>query len=369
MIQLNDFIRQWKIVESDALEAVKRFGKSGWYILGNEVKEFELSFSRFSGNLHVAGCASGLDALELSLMALKIPKNTKIITTPLSAFATTQSILRYGCIPYFVDIDAHGLMDLDQCEDLLSKDKEISCIIPVHLFGHALNLEKLNEIKKKYNIKIIEDCAQSVGSSYNNIPVGSIGDASGMSFYPTKNLGCFGDGGAVLSPHLETIEFVKILRDYGQTSKYQHTHLGLNSRLDELQASILNTALLPRLKMWTERRSEIAQLYLKNIENKEVDFIIPPALSKSVWHLFPVQIKNNKRDSFINYLKSKNIQSGIHYPSLISDQEALKKTKFFQNSSLMNAKKMSESEVSLPIHPFLTNDEVLQIIEAINHFN
>lgn len=365
-ILLNDFKRQWADVGDDVLGATKRVGESGWYILGSEVKDFERELSGYLGRRHVVGCANGLDAIEIGLRALGIQPGDRVLTTSLSAFATTLAIVRAGGVPVFVDTDEFGLIDLCLVRQALEKDKAIKFLVPVHLYGHALNLEELARIKRDFDLRIVEDCCQAIGSKWGDLPVGSVGQVGVLSFYPTKNLGALGDGGCVLTDdeHLATLS--RSLRDYGQTSRYHHEVLGLNSRLDELHAAILRTALLPRLPSWTNRRQTIAKAYLKGIHHKQVKVLSAPPGSNSVWHLFPVMVSKVHREHFRAHLASAKVSTAIHYPELISRQAALSTINVESNGPLPQAEGFCEMEVSLPIHPYMTDAEIERVISAVN---
>ena len=197
-IALNDFKKQWLDIKLAALKAMDSVGNSGWLILGKETLNFEKNLAARCGFPFAVGCANGLDAIEIALRCLGLKPGDHVLTTPLSAFATTLAILRAGGVPIFVDVDESGLIDLDLCAQALKNDPAIRFFLPVHLFGHALNSKKLANLKRDFPIKIIEDCAQAIGAQSFNLPVGLIGDAATLSLYPTKNLGCLGDGGALL---------------------------------------------------------------------------------------------------------------------------------------------------------------------------
>lgn len=367
-ILLNDFKLQWESVRSDFLDSSDRVGQSGHLILGTEVGEFEKALSAFWGISFSVGCASGLDAIEIALRVLGLKPKDKVLTTPLSAFATTLAIIRAGGRPIFCDTDESGLIDLDLAEEILESDPEIKFLVPVHLFGHVVNLKKLQKLKHQYGIKIVEDCAQSIGARSNGQPTGSVGDLAATSFYPTKNLGCYGDGGAVLTNDQKFYEIAKSLRDYGQVEKYKHAILGLNSRLDELQAAILRSALLPRLNVWAERRNQIAEKYQKNIKHPLIKLVPQPSGSRSSWHLFPVLTP--KREFLRKWLMDNQIQTGIHYPILIPEQPVFDaqdtKSLVEIRGSLSQAEKLVNEELSLPIHPFLKDVEIDRVIEACN---
>lgn len=364
-ILLNDFVAQWRDVRAEAVAALERVGESGWLILGQEVKSFESALAEYWGLPHVVGCASGLDAIEIALRALGLAPGDKVLTTPLSAFATTLAIVRAGGVPVFVDVDDSGLIDLERAERALDADRTIKFFVPVHLYGHALDADRLLTITQRFSVQLVEDCAQACGASSRGRPVGATGRAAATSFYPTKNLGCMGDGGALLSRDAEVASISRSLRDYGQSAKYVHARLGLNSRLDEVQAAILRSAFLTRLPGYTERRRAIAQTYSGAIQNPALSLPAVPAGSASVWHLFPVLVRG-EREAFMRHLDALGIGSGIHYPALIPDQEALAGVSFERRDALDRAHRFASTELSLPIHPYLTDDQVSRVVEACN---
>jgi dTDP-4-amino-4,6-dideoxygalactose transaminase len=359
-IGLNDFTRLWADVGSQAEAAFSRVGQRGFYVLGQEVADFEQALADYSGVAHVCGCASGLDAIELGLRAGGLQPGQPVLTTPLSAFATTLAILRAGGRPLFVDVDQDGLMDLDAAEQALQADPELRAVVPVHLYGRSLDLDRLERLRRQFNLLLVEDMAQSVGASWQGRPVGSVGQSAALSFYPTKNLGCLGDGGAVLSNDPEIAQRCRGLRDYGQTAKYVHAEPGLNSRLDELQAALLHHAMLPRLKHWTERRRELAQQYQDGIKHPRVT--LPRPCQESVWHLYVVQTE--QRESLREHLAACGIGSAVHYPLLISEQQALRGVPV--SPPTPRAEQMARTVLSLPIHPYLSEAEVRAVIDAVN---
>jgi len=363
IVLMNDFRAQWQHIREKAINAIDRVGSSGWLILGEEVKTFEQKLSDYWGINYAVGCANGLDAIEIGLRVLEMPPGAKVLTTPLSAFATSLAIIRAGGVPVFVDTDYTGLIDLELSEKILSENPDIRYFVPVHLFGHALSYSKLAYLKNKFDLHIVEDCAQAIGAKNENKLVGSVGEVTATSFYPTKNLGCMGDGGALLTNDKNLYEKSHCLRDYGQSQKYVHTELGLNSRLDEIQAAILNDAFLPELDLVTQKRKIIAKKYRDQIQNPNM--IIPPIPknSDSVWHLFPVLINENP-ENFQAYLKNAGIQTGRHYPILIPHQKALRNA--IQLTELPNAQKFAETEISLPIQPWMTDSQIQHVIDICN---
>lgn len=367
-ILFNDFKSQWAEIAPSVLAACERVGASGHYILGEEVATFESAIARYCGVPHVIGVANGLEAIEISLRALGIIPGDKVISTPLSAFATTLAIVRVGGVPVYLDTDAFGLIDLDLVENALLQDPSIKFFVPVHLYGHSLDLKRIAELKARYKMSVVEDCAQSLGASHNGQSTGSAGDLAATSFYPTKNLGALGDSGAIFTSNPELDRRCRSLRDYGQSGKYQHDEIGFNSRLDELHAAVMKDALLPRLAKFTERRRQIAWRYLAEIKNPALHLVGQPGGSDSVWHLFPV-LTDGRRDPFVAHLTANDIQTAIHYPTLIPEQGAMKNTKFATIGALPNATRFSRSEVSLPVHPFLKDEEVLRIINVVNNYS
>jgi len=345
LIQANDFRRQWEDLREAALAAFEKVGASGWYVLGEEVRAFEGELAALWGFPHAAGVASGLDAIEIALRALGCGPGDRVLTTPISAFATTLAIVKIGAVPVFVDTDDQGLIDLQRCEQV----QDVRFFVPVHLYGFALDADALRRLRDRQGWKMVEDCAQSLTAA---------GDLAATSFYPTKNLGAMGDGGAILCRDAPLDARVRALRDYGQTAKYRHDVIGYNSRLDELQAAFLRCACLPRLERWTARRREIAAAYLEGIENPAVRLPAPPKGSEPSWHLFPVWMDPARPKPF----------GGRHYPIAIPDQRAMRDVPFEAPGGYENAKRLCASEISLPIHPYLSDAEVAEVIEAVNSF-
>jgi len=368
MILANSFRRQWEDTRSGVLDAVACVGESAWYIMGGELKQFENSLASLWTLPYCAGVASGMDALELSLKALGCGPGDPVLTTPLSAFATALAILKLGAIPVFVDTDPFGLIDLDLCEALLAKRPDIRFFVPVHLYGNAVNLVRLRALRERFGLAIVEDCAQSILGSSDGAFTGTAGQMAATSFYPTKNLGAMGDAGAILTSDESLFQHVLALRDYGQTAKYRHDYIGYNSRLDELHAAILRRVYLPRLAPWTARRRAIANRYLASISHPLVRIIASAPRSDSGYHLFPVLIADGRKPQFIEYLHHADIGSGEHYPFLIPDQKAMSGVPFEVWGEFSQARRIAESEVSLPIHPYMTDGEVECVIETCNRW-
>ena len=366
MIRMNDFRRQWTDTREAAITAFATVGESGWYVLGEEVRRFEKSLAEFWGLPHAVGVASGLDAIEIALRVVGCKPGDRVLTTPLSAFATSLAIARIGALPVFIDCDPFGLVDLDMACAVLKANRDIHFFVPVHLYGHALNLERLAVIGEEFSCIVVEDCAQSIGADYCGVPTGSAGSIAASSFYPTKNLGAMGDGGVILSKTEEHAARARVYRDYGQCAKYRHEVLGYNSRLDELQAALLHRVYLESLPRWTKHRQHIASCYIAELSNPHIKVPGAPRGSNSSWHLFPVLVNPPHKRAFMAWLQSNEIGCGEHYPVPIPEQPAMTGVDFQYGGELRNARCFCASEVSLPIHPYLTNEEVALVIQVCN---
>lgn len=367
VVRLADFNAAWEQSREAYLAAVDRVGRSGWLILGSEVSTFEADLARFWGLEHAVGVASGLDALEIAFRALGARPGDRFLTTPLSAFATTLAILRVGGVPVFADVDASGLLDLDAAERVVAATGPVRFVVPVHLFGHACSLSRLQAFCLRHDAQLVEDCAQAIGARSEGHAVGTAGRVCATSFYPTKNLGAFGDGGALLTNSVTLRDEARALRDYGQTDKYVHTRLGMNSRLDELQAALLRSVQLPLLSAQTDRRRAIAARYLAGLSHPRLTIPPVPAGSDSVWHLFPVLVAGD-RERFRAHLKSQGVATGLHYPLLIPHQQAMQEAghALAPAGAFPNAERFASDEVSLPLHPFMSEAECEHVVASCN---
>jgi dTDP-3-amino-3,4,6-trideoxy-alpha-D-glucose transaminase len=366
MILLNDFRRQWDHTSKQAIASFASVGESGWYILGHRLEEFEGSLARCWGVQFAAGVASGMDALGIALTIAGCQRGDKVLTTPLSAFATTLAILKLGAMPVFVDTDDFGLIDLYACRTILKKRPDIRFLLPVHLYGNALDLYDLRRLQDEFDISVVEDCAQSILATFDGAPTGSVGKIAATSFYPTKNLGAMGDAGAILTNSKKSFDEAKVLRDYGQANKYQHDRIGFNSRLDELQAALLTSVYLPELARWTTRRRDIARCYLDGIRHGGIHCLGSPPGSASCWHIFSVLVNPDHKRHFMSFLSVNGICTGEHYPILIPRQRALADRDFEIVNQCSTAARISLSQVSLPIHPYLTDEEVSRVLDVCN---
>ncbi len=368
LVSLNDFGAQWDEVGSEASAAFERVGRSGRYILGPEGETLERKLASLWGLSEAIVVGNGMDAIEIALRASGLSPGAKVLTTPLSAFATTLAILRCGGIPVFTDVDDSGLINLSECRRVLEADPSIRYFVPVHLYGHAMDLAAVESLRDDFDLTVIEDCAQAIGARSRGLMVGVVGRAAAVSFYPTKNLGALGDGGAVLTSNHGLAVRARAMRHYGQSATYVHEEFGLNSRMDEVHAAILADAFLPRLIRWTSRRKCIAARYQEAIQSSVLQIPAVPDGSDSVWHLFPVLVlQPERRDHFREYLAARGVASGIHYPRLIPEQKALVDHGRYEiKVSLSRATRFASCEVSLPIHPYLSEDDVDNVIESVN---
>lgn len=342
-------------------EAIKKVLDSGWYILGNELDVFEQEFAKFCGTKYAIGVANGLDALTLIIKAYGFGLGDEIIVPANTYIASILAISANGATPVLVEPDINTYnIDPDKIEEKITKNTK--AILAVHLYGQTAQMDKINEIAKKYNLKVIEDAAQAHGALYEAKRAGSLGDTSGFSFYPGKNLGCLGDGGAITTNDDEVAEKIKALRNYGSHVKYENLYKGTNSRLDEIQAAVLRVK-LAYLDKDNEKRREIACYYRKNINNPLI--ILPKLVQEEnhVWHIFAVRTQN--RDKFQQYLKDNGIQTLIHYPIPPHKQEAYKE---WNNLSYPITEKIHREVLSLPMSPVMTNLEVQKIVEVINNY-
>jgi dTDP-3-amino-3,4,6-trideoxy-alpha-D-glucose transaminase len=366
MILANDFRRQWEATRDRCLEAFQRVMASGWYVLGEEVREFESALAAVWGRRCCCAVGSGLDAVEISLKVLGLGPGDRVLTTPLSAFASTLAVIQLGGVPVFVDTDRYGLLDLAACRRLLERRRNIRFFLPVHLYGHAMDLAEIARLKSDFQLLVAEDCAQSIGAGFAGRATGSVGQTAATSFYPTKNLGAVGDGGAVFTDDPALDHAARVLRDYGQSAKNRHEMAGYNSRLDELQAALMRHAFLPELAAWNGRRRQIAARYLTGIRNPLITCMGAPPNSESCWHLFPVLVAPDRKAGFLSHLHEQGIVAGEHYPVLIPEQKAMSGVEAEVVGELKEAARIARGEVSLPVHPFLTDQEVDRVIEACN---
>ncbi len=342
--------------------AFDRVLASDWFILGEEVASFEQEFATYTGSTYAIGVANGMEALQIALMALDIGKGDEVITTPVSAVATTLAILAVGAKPIFVDVDSNGLLLINQVETALSP--QTKAVLPVHLYGNPVDVTSLKKMCSDHNLFLIEDAAQAHGSMLDNKMIGSIGDIGCFSFYPTKNLGALGDGGAIVTYSKELAQKCQVIRNYGQQSKYLHVTYGLNSRLDELQAAILRVR-LHYLDEENERRRSLSKVYRAHLSKiPQLSLLSENTNAVSNIHLFVV--RTQQRDQLQAYLLNEGIETLVHYPQTIPDQPLFKKK--YKDLIIPEARKLCQEVLSLPCHPAMTTNQVEVICNKITTY-
>ena len=357
-ISFSGLLEQYQDVQEEIRAAIDRVLNSGWYILGREVENFEKEFAAYCGTKYAVGCASGTEAIALSFMALGIKEGDEIITVPNTAVPTISALSMVGARPVFVDVDDCFLMDIKKIEKTITK--RTKAIMPVHLYGQMAEMEEIIAVAKRYDLEVVEDACQAHGAEYKGRRAGSLGTIGCFSFYPTKNLGCFGDGGAVTTNDKALHHKLMMLRNYGQEKRYFNTIKGINSRLDELQAAILRVK-LKYLDRWNKERQKIALLYDRLLK----DVCITPRQRNGCHHVFHLYvIRTRQREGLQLFLKENGIDTLIHYPVPVHLQEAYKDLQYKQGD-FPSAEQLSGEILSLPMHPYLTEDNVSRIRNKI----
>lgn len=368
-IPLVDLRKQYTSIKQEVDEKISGVLKSTAFILGSEVKEFEKGFAAFCSAEHAVGVSSGTAALALALLALDIGKGHEVITVANTFIATAGAISHVGARPVLVDVDPESYnIDASLVEGAITE--RTKAIIPVHLYGQPSEMDAVLQLAKRHNLKVIEDACQAHGAEYRGRRVGSFGDISAFSFYPGKNLGAYGDGGAVVTDKGELAERIRLLRDHGSPKKYYHEIIGYNSRLDEIQAAVLGVK-LRYLNEWNETRRRNARLYseyLKDLVNKgSVTTPKEKDWAKHVYHLYVIQVEEGVRDNLITYLNSRGIGAQIHYPIPIHLQKAYKHLGY-KEGSFPVAERLAKRIISLPMFPELKQQEIEYIAQEIGAF-
>ena len=360
MIPLFD-LKLSKKIESQILKEIKLTIESNTFILGNQVESFEKSFSKYLGVKFSAGVANGTDAITLALKALGIKKGDKVLTVALTSPFTALAIINSCAIPVFCDVDENTwTMDIDDAREKIDKNTRV--IIPVHLFGNPCNMKAILEPAKNYKLKVIEDACQTHGAKIGRKMAGSFGDAAAFSFYPTKNLGAMGDAGIAVTNNIEVSHLLKILRHGGQTKRFWHAYLGLNSRLDEIQAAILRTK-LKYLARQTQRRVMLADRYIKSLSDIPIGFQQSFNGSQSSYHLFV--IRTEKRDRLKNYLRENSVETGIYYPHPVHKQPAFRR---YGQNKLKVTESLTKELLAIPLYPTLLQKQQNVVINKIRSF-
>jgi len=371
MVPFLDLTRQYKKIKEEILSATRRVYEKGRFILGEEVSTFEKEFSHYCGVRYGVGVGSGTDALYLALKAAGIGEGDEVVTVANSFIATALAISFTGAKPLFVDIDPKTYTMDPNCLELLLKrrkakgsGRKIKAVLPVHLYGHPAEMDSILEIANRYDLIVIEDACQAHGAKYGRKRVGSFGVMGCFSFYPTKNLGGYGDGGMVVTNHKKYDQKLRLLRYYGEREKYKHILKGHNSRLDEIQAALLRIK-LKYLDQWNEERRRKAELYTQMLSPLGV---VCPTEKKGVRHVFHLYtIKTKKRDSLQAFLKKKGIETLIHYPIPIPLQKAFYELGY-RREDLPLTNLWSRKILSLPFFPEIRGYEMEEVAEGIRCF-
>ena len=361
MIPFFDLTKQYESIQSEIDDATARVLKSGWYILGEQVRAFEKEFAAYIGAPHAIGVGSGTEAIHLALLALGVGAGDEVITVPNTAVATVAAIELTGARAVLCDVRADSmLIDVEQLARAITP--RTKAIIPVHLFGQSADLDPILELARAKKVYVLEDCAQAHGATYRGKRVGAYGDIAAFSFYPTKNLGAYGDGGAIATNDAALAERVNLLRQYGWRERYTSDIKGMNSRLDELQAAVLRVK-LRHLDAWNAARRERAALYTELLHS-----VTPPremAYGQAVYHLYVIQ--SARRDELAAHLKARGIGTAIQYPHTIHLQPAYANLGYHEGD-LPVSEKLAREILSLPLYPELSLDDVRAVAQAVNEF-
>ena len=360
-IPLVNFKRQYQEIKEQIDASIQRVLDSGWYILGKECESLEKEFAEYCDASHAVGVNSGTDALVIALKALGVKEGDEVITVPNTAIPTVAAIHMVGAKTVFVDVnEADFLMDSTKIESAITE--KTKAIIPVHLYGKACDMTSIVTIAKKHNVFVVEDCAQAHGAKHNGKKVGTFGDMGCFSFYPTKNLGAYGDAGMIVTNNEEVAKKVRMLRVYGQESKNKTIMHGFNSRLDEMQAAILRAKLI-LLEQNNAKRRAIAKRYCTEINNPLI--ILPDYCEDHVFHLFVIRC--SRRKQLQEHLQKQGVKTAVHYPVPLHMQEAYKALGY-DKGTFPVSEMLANEILTVPLFPEMTNNEIEHVIEKINTF-
>lgn len=362
-VPLLDLKRQYYSIKDRIDQAVKDVLEKTQFILGPQVKKFEENVAKYCGAKYAVGVASGTDALLLSLRACGVKPGDEVIIPSFTFFATAGVVSRLGALPVFIDMDLMTYNMLpDQIEEKITE--KTKAIMPVHLFGQCADMDPILEIAKKHNVKVVEDAAQVIGAKYRSKKAGTMGDLGCFSFFPSKNLGGAGDGGMVITDNEDLAELLRKLRIHGATQKYFYSMVGYNSRLDTIQAAILDVK-LKYLDEWSEKRRKKAEIYNRAFEGTDIVTPKEDNFNYHIYHQYTIAVKN--RDKLREYLIQNQIGCAIYYPLPLHLQECYKELGY-KKGDLPNSEKRSEEVISLPVFPELTEEEQEFVIETIKEF-
>ena len=365
---MTDLTAQYMLIKKEVDLAVQQVLESGRFILGPEVEAFEKELAAYCGAAYAVGVASGTDALILGLLGCGIKPGDEVITTPFTFIATAEAITHCGAKPIFVDIDPHTYnIDPQHIEKAITS--RTRAILPVHLFGQPAAMDAILDIARRYDLKVVEDCAQALSAEYQRKKTGTIGDAGCLSFFPSKNLGAFGDAGAVVTNDPQIAEAVRLLRQHGAKTTYVHLMPGYNSRLDALQASILRIK-LRHLDGWSNSRRDKAALYthlLSEIAGIEPPFMSEDSLTSANYYTVRLNNEHLNRGQLRQYLGAKGIETAIYYPLTLHLQEAYQSLGY-KPGDFPASEKAQEQVLSFPMYPEIEREQVFEIVDSIKDF-
>ena len=359
---------QYVSLREEMRDAIDRVMESQQFVLGNEVKALEDAVARYSNTKHAVGCASGTDALLLALMALDLKVGDEVVTTPFTFFATGSAIARGGARPVFVDIDPETY-NLDTRQLSAAINSRTKAILPVHLFGQCAEMDQILAIAEQHKLPVIEDSAQAVGAEDQGRRAGSMGLAGCFSFYPTKNLGGAGDGGMITTNDDELAQRVRRLRVHGGLTEYEHIEVGLNSRLDEIQAAVLNVK-MKYLDGWSNRRTELAANYTRLIEEAGIEFeVVTPFVREEGRHIFHQYVLRvpKHRDALMTHLKESGVGTKVYYPLPLHQQPCFEYLGY-QDGAYPETERAARETFALPMFPELTEEQQQYVVESIRNF-
>ncbi|HEU4391720.1 MAG TPA: DegT/DnrJ/EryC1/StrS family aminotransferase [Blastocatellia bacterium] len=362
-VPFGDLRRQYNSIRNEIDDAVRRVFERGWFVLGTEVESFEQQFAAYLGVRHVVGVGSGTEALHLALVGCGAGHGDEVVTAPNTCVPTASAISAAGAVPVFADVDP-ATFNLDPHELERAITARTKAVVPVHLYGQAADLDPILDICQRLSVPVIEDNAQGHGATYKGKRLGTIGAAGCFSFYPSKNLGAFGDGGAVATNDDNLAGRLRRLRNYGEETRYYHSSKGFNSRLDEVQAAIL-AAKLPYLDAWNARRQQIASLYDREITNP---LVTKPARANHGTHAYHLYVlRCERRDEFREHLTTCGVGTQVHYPVPIHLQEAYRELGH-QKGAFPVAEECCAEVLSLPVYPELTDEECRYVARCVEEF-
>lgn len=371
MVPFRDPRREYLELTDELERTIARVMESGWYILGSRLEEFENAFSEYLGEgVFCAGVGSGTEAIHLSLLASGVGPGDFVITVPNTAVPTVAAIVSAGATPLLCDVKEEDFtMDTADLEERLSGWKrkygsKVKAVIPVHLYGQTAQMDEILRIAREFDLIVIEDACQAHGAGFLGRKAGTFGDLAAFSFYPTKNLGCYGDGGMVVTRNRDMADKLKMLRNYGQEQRYYFTLKGVNSRLDEIQAAMLRVK-LRYLDEWNQKRRHLASVYNRGIVNPSIRKPVELSGRRHVYHLYV--IRHPERDSLMKHLEKHGIQTLIHYPVPVHLQKAYRDLGLGRGCFPV-AEALAEEILSLPLYPQIRHDEIERVIEVLNEF-